>query len=222
MKHYYSIKKQEIGWAHFQSNPRCQILNELSTITSLERFGHPLAYSCGVYVPRRSKDHWNSVWSQLVWKVKRHNMRALTLCGATVALLIEHELQHLKPYVITYVPDAPAQMLFSEDEECGTAHLASAILVNMRDKEDVSMQQLLTMVKPKDKKQHHCRTARQRRLNVTGCFAVKNPSIVSGRTVIVVDDVITSGATFSECAKVLRLAGAAEVYGIFLAKTSGW
>jgi predicted amidophosphoribosyltransferase len=84
------------------------------------------------------------------------------------------------------------------------------------------MHKLLTLVKPKRKKQHHCRTARQRRLNVKGCFAVKNPSIVRNKTIVVVDDVITSGATFSECANVLRLAGAAEVYGIFLARTNGW
>jgi hypothetical protein len=134
MKHYYPIKKKQIGWAHFQANPRCPILNELSTITSLEMCGHPVAYSCGVYVPRHCKEHWNSVWSQLVWKVKQHNIQALSMCGALIACLLEHRLQHLKPCLITHVPDAPAQLpLFSEDDQCATAHLASAITGNLRE-----------------------------------------------------------------------------------------
>lgn len=47
--------------------------------------------------------------------------------------------------------------------------------------------------------------------NVQGAFGVVRPSAVVGRRVVLVDDVLTSGATARSCAAVLRAAGAVEV-----------
>jgi len=58
----------------------------------------------------------------------------------------------------------------------------------------------------------------QRRSNVRGAFRVRRPRQVAGRRVILVDDVYTTGATANECARVLRGAGAEEVYVITLAR----
>ncbi len=51
-------------------------------------------------------------------------------------------------------------------------------------------------------------TRHQRRENLRGAFAVSDPELVRGREVLIVDDVYTTGATASECARVLRRAGA--------------
>jgi ComF family protein len=45
------------------------------------------------------------------------------------------------------------------------------------------------------------------------------PAKLIGRSVLVVDDIITTGATMNHCAKALYQAGAKEVYGISIAKT---
>ena len=47
--------------------------------------------------------------------------------------------------------------------------------------------------------------------NVEGAFAVSRPRAVVGKRVILIDDVITSGATARACAQLLQDAGAIEV-----------
>ncbi len=55
--------------------------------------------------------------------------------------------------------------------------------------------------------------------NMSGAFRVVAPQRVEGRTLIVVDDVMTTGTTVSECARVLKCAGAAKVFAATVART---
>jgi ComF family protein len=55
-------------------------------------------------------------------------------------------------------------------------------------------------------------TRHQRRANLRGAFSVPRPEAVAGRDVVVADDVFTTGTTASECARVLRRAGARSVF----------
>lgn len=57
----------------------------------------------------------------------------------------------------------------------------------------------------------------KRRGNVLNAFAVKSPKQVAGRKLCLVDDITTSGATLHECARVLKQAGARQVYALVLA-----
>ncbi len=66
----------------------------------------------------------------------------------------------------------------------------------------------------------HALGRRARAANVGGAFAVK-PAMrgaIAGRWVVLVDDVVTTGATFSGCAQALYEAGAAAVSGLALAR----
>jgi len=58
----------------------------------------------------------------------------------------------------------------------------------------------------------------QRTRNVRNAFAVRRPSRVAGRRVLLVDDVMTTGATADECARVLRAAGARRIDVLTLAR----
>lgn len=59
---------------------------------------------------------------------------------------------------------------------------------------------------------------KQREKNIKGAFKVKFPEIFKNKKVFIVDDVFTTGATMEEAAKVLKQAGAKQVWGIVMAR----
>jgi ComF family protein len=63
-------------------------------------------------------------------------------------------------------------------------------------------------------------TRRQRRANVRGAFAVIAPERIRGRNVLLVDDVMTTGTTVNECARVLRRAGTKEIFVATVARAT--
>lgn len=56
-----------------------------------------------------------------------------------------------------------------------------------------------------------------RRKNVKGAFEVTRPDRISGKNILLVDDIVTTGATLHECAKMLKRSGAVTVTGLALA-----
>ncbi len=62
-------------------------------------------------------------------------------------------------------------------------------------------------------------TSHQRRKNLRGAFAVARAAEVTGRDVLLVDDIYTTGTTSAECARVLRRAGARKVWVATVART---
>ena len=57
-----------------------------------------------------------------------------------------------------------------------------------------------------------------RRANLLGAYTAVAPENFQGKTILLIDDVVTTGSTLSECAKTLRLAGAGEILCATLAK----
>lgn len=57
-----------------------------------------------------------------------------------------------------------------------------------------------------------------RRANLLGAYTAVNVEYFTGKTVLLIDDICTTGATLTECAKTLRLAGAAGVVCATLAR----
>lgn len=58
-----------------------------------------------------------------------------------------------------------------------------------------------------------------RAMSVANAFEVKRPKLIENETILLIDDVFTSGATVSNCAKVLKESGAKKIYVFTLAKT---
>lgn len=52
----------------------------------------------------------------------------------------------------------------------------------------------------------------QRRANVLGAYRAENAEVLQGKRILLLDDIITTGATAGECARVLLTAGAKEIH----------
>lgn len=63
------------------------------------------------------------------------------------------------------------------------------------------------------------RSAAERMKNVKDAYRAEKPFDVEGKRVLLVDDVITTGATLPNCAKALCIAGALDVFAVTLAET---
>ena len=63
-------------------------------------------------------------------------------------------------------------------------------------------------------------SATERRVNVKGAFAIYKPEQIACKRILLLDDVMTTGSTMNECAKVLKNAGAESVMAVTIARTA--
>lgn len=63
------------------------------------------------------------------------------------------------------------------------------------------------------------RSAAAREGNVRGVYCVTDPALVAGKRILLIDDLITTGATLNECSLTLHAAGAAQIEAATLAAT---
>jgi len=60
----------------------------------------------------------------------------------------------------------------------------------------------------------------RRRANVLGVYQIVDPALIEGKRILLLDDIITTGATVGECARLLLTAGAKEVFCAAVAAAS--
>ena len=68
------------------------------------------------------------------------------------------------------------------------------------------------------KSQVEVKNKEERLANIIGSFEVRNPETIRGKKIILIDDVLTTGATMREAKKVLKQAGAKKVVGVAVAR----
>lgn len=107
--------------------------------------------------------------------------------------------------VLTYIPVAPLRKFLRGYDQ---VQLIAWTVANELDAPVVPTLRKIRNTPP----QSGFKDVSQRRANVLGAYKIKDPSLVRDKSILLLDDIITTGATASECARVLLTAGAKEVY----------
>ena len=70
------------------------------------------------------------------------------------------------------------------------------------------------LIKTKNNLRQSELSIQERKENVKDVYSIKNIELIKGKSVILIDDILTTGATLNECAKVLKENGAKEVIAL--------
>lgn len=186
----------------------------------MEMINRGRTHCLGTYFPRNHREHWLSWLSQAVVKAKKYDEREIDSFGTSIAQFLDGWFTD--SYVITHVPAeiSPVQWLFPDLGECVARQIATAVFRHLQKKDRATLAQALAVTGWKRKRQRQCHGNGERHKNVAGHYRVVEADLVTGRDIVLIDDVVTSGATMDECQKVLEETGASGVTRIALAETS--
>lgn len=114
------------------------------------------------------------------------------------------------PFVVRFHPDVVCCVPMSRDRLRVRGYNQSELLARIIAKElEIPFCRLLD--RKNGAKIQHELTMEERLANNDLRFFLKEPDVVKGKTILLIDDIITSGMTVSECARILRNAGAEKV-----------
>jgi ComF family protein len=144
--------------------------------------------------------------------IRRHKYGPNQALGAVLAALLEEGLPVDPDYDLVIPVPLHRRRLFKRGFN-QSALLASAVTRKLGCRLDITALVRLVATPPQT-----AQDLESRRRNVHNAFAVSYPERVAGRKVLLVDDVLTTGATANECARVLRAAGAGAVDVLTIAR----
>ena len=114
--------------------------------------------------------------------------------------------------IITWVPLSSNRERSRGYDQAMLLALATALELN-----DVAAE---TLKKPHDvQAQSELGGKEERSANISGAYIASEPELIAGKRVLLIDDVVTTGSTLSECARILLSAGAASVICAALARS---
>ena len=93
----------------------------------------------------------------------------------------------------------------------------SALLAKYAAKETGTSLLFDCLVKVKDTMPQVGLSSRERRRNIRNAFKIQNKEVIERKDILLIDDVITTGATVRECSRVLKKAGAGDIHVMALA-----
>lgn len=113
--------------------------------------------------------------------------------------------------LLTWVPTAPAHI---RERSFDHALLLTKELAKLR------RWHYAPLLSRQTTTQQHGAKRADRLAQIKGAFRVKNPDDIAGKHILLIDDIVTTGATINECTKVLKKAGALQVDAAVFARTS--
>ena len=168
----------------------------------------------------RKVEHTEGCWSALEYRdavrecVHRFKFTPVCAYGQPLGLLAAQCAQNqsgIKADCVTWVP-------LSRKRRRERSFDQAQLMANEVGKTlGIPVESLLVKVR-ENQRQSRLTEHSQRKANVLGVYEVSTNSSALGKRVLLVDDVVTSGATLSACALALKQAGAAQVWCVTLAQ----
>lgn len=166
-------------------------------------------------------DYQDPIIKKVIWELKYHHRRYLgEKLGQLLYKFSINEIVNLKtsigdqPILIIPVPISIKKTKLRGYNQAkiiaqGFCHSDPKGIFELKDK--IIFKKIETLPQAK------IANRRKRLLNIKGVFEIKNPNPVKGQTIIIIDDVITTGGTINEIIKILKKAGAKKVIGLAVA-----
>ena len=151
---------------------------------------------------------------QSIIKALKYRGRRSTLTYIDTLLragLADKQLRH----ILSGVDMAVAVPLYPAKEKQRGFNQAELIFKNFLQAADIPLTRQL--VRLRATVSMYQLSEQERRQNLKNAFAVTAAKAVTGKNILLVDDILTTGATLHECAKVLKAAGAGTIYALVLA-----
>ena len=199
--------------------PRCILCREL-----LEKGRRDLCEECGIFAPdypNRKKhtqflDSFIAVWyyeGNVRKSILRYKFYQARHYAPGYGRLLSRKIAEVYPEgfdLLTWVPVSPLRKLTrGYDQAALLAKAAGAEL-------GITPVPLLKKIRH-NRPQSGISKEAKRRANVLGAYRVTDPQQVAGKRCLLLDDVLTTGSTAGECARMLKTAGAKEVHCAVLA-----
>ena len=202
--------------------PKCHFCRKVLAANETD-----LCHSCRTNAPEfiRSKRniqliaHWTAVWyykdgvRNSIRRFKFHNFRNYAdFFGRAIAMKLQEDPFDSDFDILTWVP-------VSRLRQFARGYDQSELLAKALGKE-LGMTPIPGLRKLRHTKpQSGIRSSAERRANVFNAYQNINPSLFKGKRVLLVDDVVTTGATAAECAKMILVSGAKSVFLATVAAT---
>lgn len=132
--------------------------------------------------------------------------------GKLLAQTVEYEYGDIEFDVVLYVPVSKKRLNergFNQSEIIAEAVCRS---LNLHKGEGI-------LIKPFDTPKQSGLKFKDRKENVKNAFVVENSELIIDKTLLLIDDICTTGSTLNECSKTLKKAGALSVYCATVATT---
>lgn len=163
----------------------------------------------------------NALVRQAVWSLKfRNNQKIAKLFAEIIYDTVAEELANLKlsanfgNSILTPIPLSRKRL---RERGYNQAELITRQMAKL-DQNNFFEYQKYILKKIKDTPpQSRSKNKTERLNNLRGCFKVVNPNLIKNRNIILLDDVVTTGATLAEASQTLRRAGARRIFCVTLA-----
>lgn len=177
----------------------CVMCNQQNTDNRVCNRCRAKTYVSGASIAYR----YSGITKDLISRMKYENGRSIARYFASKLPKVENDSQ----VIVCFVPcDGPSRRARGYDQ-------AELIAKHYARFNHLKYKNILLRI---EHKKQVGRSRQERFKNVQGNFEAKGD--IRGLNVILIDDVITTGATISECANTLRLAGARKVWAVAVAK----